>query len=68
MGLGLYKTISKNYGEIIWNAGNNYGYGVMVAYSVDRDIAFALAVNISRRLINLHNQDLVVGILDELLD
>ena len=54
-GLGIYKTLTKRYGEIIWNAGNNYGYGVLVAYSVDRDIAFVLAINVSRKKINLHN-------------
>lgn len=66
-GLGIYKTISKRYGEIIWNAGNNYGYGVLMAYSVDRDIAFILAINVSRKKINIHNQDFVSNLLSDIL-
>ncbi len=66
-GLGIYKTLSPHYGEIIWNAGNNYGYGVLVAHLVDRDITFALAVNLNRQVINLHNQELVVEVLDSIL-
>ena len=54
-GLGIYKTISKRYGEIVWNAGNNDGYGVLVGCSLDRDITFAVAVNVSRQIINVHN-------------
>lgn len=65
-GLGIHKTISKRYGEIIWNAGNNFGYGVLLAYSVDRDIAFALAVNTSRRMINLYSDGIVADVLSEL--
>lgn len=66
-GLGVYKTISKCYGEIIWNAGNNFGYGVLIAYSVNKDITFALAVNVSRRIINLHNEGVVAEVLKEIL-
>ncbi|WP_423062553.1 serine hydrolase domain-containing protein [Candidiatus Paracoxiella cheracis] len=66
-GLGIHKTLSKRYGEIIWNAGNNFGYGALIAYSVDRDIAFALAVNVSRYMINIHSEGIVADVLAELL-
>ena len=66
-GLGLYKTISKSHGEIVWNAGNSYGYGVMVAYSIERDIVFALALNVGRQVINLHNIEIVSAVLSNLL-
>lgn len=66
-GLGIHKTLSKRYGEIIWNAGNNFGYGALIAYSVDRDIAFALAVNVSRYMINIHSDGVVADVLAELL-
>jgi len=66
-GLGLYKTISKKYGEIVWNAGNTYGYGVLVVYSIDRDIAFVLAVNVGRHVVNVHNKSLVANVLDAVL-
>ena len=66
-GLGIYKTFSKEYGEIVWNSGNNYGYGVLIAHSVDRNITFALAINVSRKLINLHNDELVAEVLKEIL-
>jgi len=65
-GLGIHKTLSKRHGEIIWNAGNNFGYGALIAYSVDKDIAFALAINISRQFINLQNDKVVADVLAQL--
>lgn len=66
-GLGIYKTLTPRYGEIVWSAGNNYGYGVLIAHAIKRDITFALALNVSRQRIDLHNKDLVAGILKKLL-
>jgi CubicO group peptidase (beta-lactamase class C family) len=66
-GLGIYKTVSRRYGEIIWNAGNSYGYGVLVAHSVDRDITFAFATNISRQYIYLQNKDIVSEVIQQIL-
>lgn len=65
-GLGIYKTVSRRYGEIIWNAGNNFGYGVLIAHSVDRDITFSVATNISRQYISLQNKDIVEEILQQI--
>lgn len=63
MGLGIYKTISRRYGEIIWSAGNGYGYGVLLAHAVDRDITFSFATNISRQYIYLQNKDIIDEVL-----
>ena len=66
-GLGIYKTIFDNYGEIVWSTGNTYGYGVLVAYSVDKNISFSLAVNVSRERLYIHNTGIVRDVLDFLL-
>ena len=66
-GLGVYKTRSQQWGEVTWNAGNNLGYGVLVAHMAERNITFVLAINVSRKLINCHEQTLVADLFKELL-
>ena len=66
-GLGVYKTRLQQWGEVIWNAGNNLGYGVLVAHIAERNITFALAINVSRKFISFHDQTLVADLFRELL-
>ncbi|MFV9994524.1 MAG: serine hydrolase [Coxiella endosymbiont of Dermacentor nuttalli] len=65
-GLGIYKTKSRQSGDVIWSAGNNLGYGMLVAHIIERNITFALSVNISRKIINFHEPTLVVPIFQKL--
>ena len=66
-GLGVYKTRLQKWGDVIWNAGNNLGHGVLVAHMAERNITFALAINVSRKLINFHERTLVADLFKELL-
>lgn len=66
-GLGLYKTCSKQYGEIIWNAGNSYGYSVLLAHSIQKDITLCLAVNMSQQSFTVRSYGLVSDVLKSLL-
>ena len=66
-GLGLYKTRFRRWGDVVWSAGNNLGYGVLVAHVIERNVTFALAVNVSRKIINFHEPTLVAPIFQDLL-
>ncbi len=66
-GLGIYKTIMPKYGEIVWSVGNSYGYAVLLAHALEKDITFVLALNASRQKINLHNSGIVANVLANLL-
>ncbi|ABX77233.1 serine hydrolase domain-containing protein [Coxiella burnetii] len=66
-GLGIYKTRLQRWGDIIWSAGNSFGYGVLVAHVMERNITFALAVNVSRKLIHFHEPTLVAEVFKEIL-
>ncbi len=66
-GLGIGKTLSLRYGEIIWCAGNNFGYGILVAHSMERNVTFALAVNLSRQNLDMRTHSIVNEVLEVLL-
>lgn len=65
--LGLYKSIFKEYGEILWTAGNSLGCGVLLAHVVGRDLTFALVANASREHFSLHAEGLVAEVMTKLL-
>lgn len=66
-GFGIYKTRLHRCGNVVWTAGNNFGYGVLVAHVIERNITFSLAINISRRLIHFHEPTLMAEIFQEIL-
>lgn len=65
---GFYKTRRKDYGEIIWTAGNALGYSVLLAHALNKAITFALVVNVSREYVSLQIDGLVADVLQQLLN
>ena len=66
-GFGIYKTRLQRWGNVVWTSGNSFGYGVLVAHVVERNITFSLAINVSRKLIHFHEPTLVAEVFQEIL-
>lgn len=65
-GFGLHRSISKTRGEIIWSAGNAFGFSLMIAHSLNKNTSFVLGVNTSREHFSLNSEGLVANIIQKL--
>lgn len=65
-GLGCFKTHYKNWGEIIWSAGNNYGYSLLLGHAFKINTTFCIAINISWQRMQLQNSRLVKNVLESM--
>ena len=50
-----------------WAAGNNFGYGVLLAHSFDQGVTFMVMQNVSRYKMSLHAPGAVEAVLKSLL-
>ena len=65
-GFGLHRSITKNYGEVIWAAGNSFGSSLLVAHSINKNTTFVLNVNASREHFSLNSEGLIADIVRQL--
>ncbi|MFW0090317.1 MAG: hypothetical protein AB8Y53_00315 [Coxiella-like endosymbiont] len=61
----MFIKLVYNNGGYHLKCGNNLGHGVLVAHMVEQNITFALAINVSCKLINFYKQTLVADLFKE---
>jgi CubicO group peptidase (beta-lactamase class C family) len=67
-GMGFRRAKLYPYGDLVWAKGRVYGYEVLMGYSLDKDVTFALAVNSNRSPLRvLTGSEMVDDLLEQLL-
>lgn len=66
--LSFYKSAHREWGDVLWTAGNSLGYSALLGHFVDKKRTFLLLSNVSRLHFSLYTEQLVQPIIQQIFN